>query len=76
MGSSVRFASRRVRLSLIRPLRRGRKPPSKNATKPKKLNPTAELGRVDKLNPDADAGKQHERGEALNQLIVARSDAA
>jgi hypothetical protein len=31
---------------------------------------------VDKLNPDADAGKQHERGEALNQLIVACSDAA
>ena len=34
------------------------------------------LGRVDKLNPDADACKQYERGEALNQLIVARSHPA
>ena len=29
------------------------------------------LGRVDKLNPDSDAGKQHEGGEALDQLVVA-----
>src|SRR3984893_1586480 len=29
------------------------------------------LGCVDKLNPDSDAGKQHEGGEALHQLVVA-----
>jgi hypothetical protein len=34
------------------------------------------LGCVDKLNPDADAGKQHEGGEALDQLVVAGGDAA
>jgi putative tryptophan/tyrosine transport system substrate-binding protein len=34
------------------------------------------LGRVDKLNPDSDAGKQHEGGEALDQLVVASSDTA
>ena len=31
---------------------------------------------VDKLNPDSDAGKQHEGGEALQQLVVAGGDAA
>ena len=35
-----------------------------------------ELGRVDKLNPDSDAGKQHEGGEALDQLVVAGGDTA
>ena len=34
------------------------------------------LGRVDKLNPDLDAGKQHEGGEALDQLVVAGGDTA
>ena len=34
------------------------------------------LGRVDKLNPDSDAGKQHEGGEALDQLVVAGGDTA
>ena len=34
------------------------------------------LGRVDKFDPDADAGKQHERGEALDQLVIAGGDAA
>jgi hypothetical protein len=34
------------------------------------------LGCVDKLNPDADAGKQDEGGEALDQLVVAGGDAA
>ena len=34
------------------------------------------LGRVDTLNPDADAGKQHEGGEALDQLVVAGGNAA
>ena len=36
----------------------------------------AGLGRVDKLNPDSDAGKQHEGGEALDQLVVAGGDTA
>jgi hypothetical protein len=36
----------------------------------------ARLGCVDKLNPDADAGKQDEGGEALDQLVVAGGDAA
>ncbi len=36
----------------------------------------AALGCVDKLNPDSDAGKQHEGGEALHQLVVAGGDAA
>ena len=41
------------------------------------LNPDrVRLGRVDKLNPDSDAGKQHEGGEALDQLVVASSDTA
>ena len=31
---------------------------------------------MDKLNPDADAGKQHEGGEAFDQLVVAGGDAA
>jgi hypothetical protein len=31
---------------------------------------------VDKLNPDADAGKQDEAGEALEEFVVAGSDAA
>jgi hypothetical protein len=35
-----------------------------------------QLGRVDKLNPDSDAGKQHEGGEALDQLVVAGGDTA
>jgi DNA-binding transcriptional LysR family regulator len=30
---------------------------------------------VDKLNPDAIAGKQHEGGKALDQLVVAGGDA-
>ena len=34
------------------------------------------LGGVDKFNPDSDAGKQHEGGEALHQLVVAGGDAA
>ena len=34
------------------------------------------LGRVDKLNPNSDAGKQHEGGEALDQLVVAGGDTA
>ena len=34
------------------------------------------LGRVDKLNPDADAGKQHEGGKALDELVVSGGDAA
>jgi SOS-response transcriptional repressor LexA len=34
------------------------------------------LGRVDKLNPDSDAGKQHEGGEALDQLVIAGGNAA
>ena len=34
------------------------------------------LGHVDKLNPDSDAGKQHEGGEALDQLVVAGGDTA
>ena len=34
------------------------------------------LGRVDKLNPDADAGKQDEAGEALDEFVVAGGDAA
>jgi hypothetical protein len=37
---------------------------------------TVMLGRVDKLNPDSDAGKQHEGGEALDQLVVAGGDTA
>ena len=37
---------------------------------------TVILGRVDKLNPDSDAGKQHEGGEAIHQLVVAGSDTA
>jgi GDP-D-mannose 3', 5'-epimerase len=37
---------------------------------------TVRLGRVDKLNPDSDAGKQHEGGEALDQLVVAGGDTA
>jgi hypothetical protein len=32
--------------------------------------------RADKLNPDSDAGKQHEGGEALDQLVVASGDTA
>ena len=36
----------------------------------------AGLGRVDKPNPDSDAGKQHEGGVALHQLVVAGSDTA
>ena len=36
----------------------------------------AKLGRVDKLNPNSDAGKQHEGGEALDQLVVAGGDTA
>ena len=35
-----------------------------------------ELGRVDKLNPDADAGKQHEGGKALDELVVSGGNAA
>lgn len=38
--------------------------------------PLIGLGRVDKFDPDADAGKQHERGEALDQLVIAGGDAA
>ena len=38
--------------------------------------PQQKLGRVDKLNPDLDAGKQHEGGEALDQLVVAGGDTA
>ena len=38
--------------------------------------PSHVLGCVDKLNPDADAGKQDEGGEALDQLVVAGGDAA
>ena len=34
------------------------------------------LARVDKFDPDADAGEQHEGGEALDQLVVAGGDAA
>jgi hypothetical protein len=34
------------------------------------------LGRVDKLNLDSDAGKQHEGGEALVQLVVAGGNTA
>ena len=30
---------------------------------------------MDKLNPDANAGKQHEGGKALDQLVVAGGDA-
>jgi hypothetical protein len=37
---------------------------------------TVMLGRVDKLNPDSDAGKQHEGGEALDQLVVASGNTA
>ena len=37
---------------------------------------TVMLGRVDKLNPNSDAGKQHEGGEALDQLVVAGGDTA
>jgi hypothetical protein len=43
------------------------------------LRSTATIGRLgcgDKLNPDADAGKQDEGGEALDQLVVAGGDAA
>jgi hypothetical protein len=39
-------------------------------------NAVEELGCVDKFNPDADTGKQHEGGEALDQLVVAGRDAA
>ena len=38
--------------------------------------PRRDLGRVDKLNPDSNAGKQHEGGEALDQLVVAGGDTA
>jgi hypothetical protein len=31
---------------------------------------------VDKLNPDANAGKQDEGSEALDQLVIARGEAA
>jgi hypothetical protein len=34
------------------------------------------LGCVDKLNPDADTCKQHESGEALDQLVVTGGEAA
>jgi hypothetical protein len=37
---------------------------------------TVMLGRVDKLNPYSDAGKQHEGGEAFDQLVVAGGDTA
>ena len=37
---------------------------------------TVMLGRVDKLDLDLDAGKQHEGGEALDQLVVAGGDTA
>ena len=31
---------------------------------------------MDKLDPNSDAGKQHEGGEALDQLVVAGGDTA
>jgi hypothetical protein len=48
----------------------------KSAATAKGLRVRCELGRVDKLNPDSDAGKQHEGGEALDQLVVAGGDTA
>ena len=36
----------------------------------------ARLGRVDKSNPDANAGKQHEGREALDEFIVAGGNPA
>jgi len=41
-----------------------------------RVSQVARLGHVDKFNPDADAGKQNEGGEALDQLVVAGGDAA
>jgi hypothetical protein len=35
-----------------------------------------ELGRVDKPDPDSNAGQQHERGKALDELVVSGGDAA
>ena len=34
------------------------------------------LGRVDKFYPTADAGKEHEGGEALDEFVVAGCDPA
>jgi hypothetical protein len=38
-------------------------------------NPAA-LGRVDKPDPDSNAGQQHERSKALDELVVSGGDAA
>jgi hypothetical protein len=35
----------------------------------------AKLGRVDKPDPDANARKQHEGREALDELVVSSGDA-
>ena len=34
------------------------------------------LGPVDKPDPDSNAGQQHERGKALDELVVSGGDAA
>ena len=34
------------------------------------------LGRVDKPDPDSNAGQQHERSKALDELVVSGGDAA
>ena len=50
--------------------------PAMNVFCAKQGDVQSRLGRVDKLNPDLDAGKQHEGGEALDQLVVAGGDTA